>query len=344
MAPLRIAQVMASGPVQGGLEKHFVDLCAGLSRNHRVLAIADPFHVQTMPAEVEFCPFNFSGSRRNPLTMLRVHRLLKSFRPHVIHAQANKAAGVVAAIRHFQSAKLVATIHGFKNNNRVFGHFDAVICVSSSVKERFRLSQSVVIPNGIAPLSKPIVDPNYFAHNFGLSNGRPIVVAAGRLAPVKGYAGLISAWRGIEADLVIAGEGPERPELESLIEKLRLGDRVHLIGYRRDVPELMTNADLLVISSEREGFPYAMVEALHLEKVMVSTRFPGASDFLPEKFLVPYGDEQVFRRCIEQTLRSLEQARVEYAPIWHRAKMQLTIDRLVEQTSRVYANILKLAA
>jgi glycosyltransferase involved in cell wall biosynthesis len=327
---------MASGPVIGGLEKHFVDLCAGLSAEHEVLAIADPAHAGALPSSVEFCPFNFSGSRRNPLSLLRVHRLLRSFRPHVIHAQANKAAGIVAALRYFQPAVQIATVHGFKTNNRVFRAFDVVICVSRAIQERVQLPQTVVIPNGIRPPQIPKRDANFYTNNFGLESKRPVAIAAGRLAPVKGYAELIRAWQGLDADLVIAGEGPQRSELEVLIHQLDLAKSVHLVGFRSDMPALMANADLVIISSEREGFPYVMVEALHLEKVIVSTRFPGAEDYLPEQFLVPVGDESCLHAAIVSTLENLEHATATYEPTWRQARTELTVEHMISRTTQVY--------
>jgi glycosyltransferase involved in cell wall biosynthesis len=195
----------------------------------------------------------------------------------------------------------------------------------------------VVIPNGIQPIPKPSLDPNFYANNFAIASGRPVVVTAGRLAPVKGYAGLIRAWQGIDADLVIAGEGPQRDELETLIRQLDLTKSVHLVGFRSDVPALMANADLVVISSEREGFPYAMVEALHLEKVIVSTNFPGAGDQLPERFLVPVGDEARLQAAIVSTLKDLGHANAVYEPIWRQARSELTIERMIERTTRIYS-------
>lgn len=328
----------------GGLEKHFVDLCTGLSVENEVLAIADPIHAARLPGKVEFCPFDFAGSRRNPLTLLRVHRLLRSFKPDVIHAQANKAAGIVSTIRHFQPAARIATVHGFKTNNRVFSRFDVVICVSRAVQQRVQLPQCLVIPNGIERLESHKLEDCYFEKNFGLQSGRPVAIAAGRLAPVKGYAGLIRAWQGIDAHLVIAGEGPQREELEVLIRQLGLTDSVHLVGYRTDVSKLMVHADLVVISSEREGFPYAMVEALHLEKVIVSTRFPGAHDHLPEQFLVPYGDHSKLHELIKETFENLSSVRATYAATWQRARSELTVERMVESTDRAYRQVLTQAA
>jgi glycosyltransferase involved in cell wall biosynthesis len=341
---LRIAQLMASGPTSGGLEKHFTDLCTGFAAQHNVLAIADPVQANAMSSAVEFVPFDFSGSRRNPFTLMRIHRLLKNFRPDVIHAHANKAAAIVASLRYFSSARRVATVHGFKNNNRVFKPFDSVICVSSVVRDRVDLPQTVVIPNGIHSVQRRQRDDAYLTREFGIIRHRPVVVTAGRLAPVKGYAGLIEAWQGIEADLVVAGEGPERANLTSLIDRLGLRHSVHLVGYRTDVPELLANADMVMISSEREGFPYAMVEALHMEHVIVSTQFPGAADHLPPQFLVPYGDIAALRSKIQATLANLEAAKHAYRPIWQRAQTDLTVGHMVKRTEQVYSDVLSRAA
>jgi glycosyltransferase involved in cell wall biosynthesis len=143
---------------------------------------------------------------------------------------------------------------------------------------------------------------------------------------------------------VIAGEGLQRAELEEIIRQLGLEQSVHLVGFRSDVPALMAHADLVVISSEREGFPYAMVEALHLEKVIVSTRFPGAEDLLPEQFLVPYGDEPRLRQVVETTLAEIDQARHDFAALWQQARSELTVKRMVEQTRNVYQRVLSEAA
>jgi glycosyltransferase involved in cell wall biosynthesis len=341
---LRIAQLMASGPASGGLEKHFADLCSGLACDNQVLAIADPIQANALHSGVEFVPFDFSGSRRNPFTLMRIYRLLKKFRPDVIHVHANKAAAIVASLRYFSNAKRVATVHGFKNSNRVFRHFDSVICVSSVVRDRVDLPQTVVIPNGIHNVTRRHRDDAYLTREFGIIRHRPIVVTAGRLAPVKGYAGLIEAWQGVEADLVIAGEGPERDNLTALIKRLGLLHSVHLVGYRNDVPNLLANADMVVISSEREGFPYAMVEALHMEHVIVSTQFPGSADHLPPQFLVPYGDIAALRSKIQSTLGNLDAAKHAYRPIWQRAQTDLTVGHMVKRTAQVYSDVLSRAA
>ena len=344
MQPLHIAQVMASGPVFGGLEKHFVELCNGLSAQHEVLAIAHRAHGHGLHKRVTFQPIDLTFSRRSPLNFFRLHRAIKNFQPDVVHAHANKAAAMIAALSRFTSARTVGTVHGFKSNNRSFANFDAVIAVSPAIHEHIGLPQACVICNGIPLAKAPPHDPQYFVRQFELLQERPVVVSVGRLAAVKGYDGLIKAWSGVDADLLIVGEGPERDTLTTLITQLDLKDRVHLVGYRDDVPAIMAHSDLVVISSEREGFPYVMVEALHLEKIIVATRFPGADKLLPESYIVPYGEPAELRQAINAALANRQQAAQNYRPTWQDAKRRFTVESMVEQTNAVYRQLCRAAA
>jgi glycosyltransferase involved in cell wall biosynthesis len=344
MQSLRIAQVMASGPVHGGLEKHFVELCNGLSTQHQVLALAHPAHGEGMREQVHFSPMDLTFSRVSPLNFLRLHRALKDFQPDVIHAHANKAASMIGALSRFFPAKTVGTVHGFKSSNRAFRHFDSVIAVSPAIHAHLDLPQARVICNGIPLTPPPPRDPQYFLRQFGLSQQRPVVVSVGRLTGVKGFDGLIQAWSGVDADLLIVGEGPDREALERRIAQLDLGDRVQLVGYRDDVPALMAHSDLVVISSEREGFPYVMVEALHLEKPIVATRFPGADQLLPAPYVVDYGQPAQLRTAIQSALSHLEQACTAYQGTWLNAKKRFTVENMVAETSAVYQQLFRAAA
>lgn len=344
MKSLRIAQVMASGPVHGGLEKHFTQLCNGLAEHHEVTALAHPAHREGMSKKVDFQAIDLTFSRHSPLNFFRLHRALKKLQPDVIHAHANKAASMISALSRFTEARLVGTVHGFKSNNRSFRNFDSVIAVSSAIHDHIGIEQARVICNGIPVVDAPPRDPQYFVRQFELSQQRPVVVTAGRLAEVKGYSGLIKAWPGIDADLLIVGEGPERENLERLIDQLDLRGTVHLIGYRDDVPSIMLHSDLVAISSEREGFPYVMVEALHLEKPIVATSFPGATGLLPAEYVVPYGNAEALRLAVQSALKNPKKAKLDFQPIWNDAKQRYTVETMVRQTEEVYSNLFRAAA
>lgn len=111
----------------------------------------------------------------------------------------------------------------------------------------------------------------------GVSHDRPIVLAASRHYHMKGLDILVRAFSIVnralpDALLLIAGrDGPSTPVLQQLIVEGNLGHSVKLMGYRSDVPELMTAADVFVLPSRAEGSPGALIEAMALEAPSVAS-------------------------------------------------------------------------
>ncbi len=126
-------------------------------------------------------------------------------------------------------------------------------------------SRGVVIPNPIAypaPTSEPMLLPEDL-----VTGDRHLLLAAGRLAPQKGFDVLITAFASLAGahpswDLVIVGEGPDRAALEARVASLGLTDRVRLPGVVGNVADWYARADLFVMSSRFEGFPMTLGEAL----------------------------------------------------------------------------------
>lgn len=110
--------------------------------------------------------------------------------------------------------------------------------------------------------------------------GRPLLVAIGRLQPVKGFSVLIRALAqlrasGLDVALAILGEGPERPSLEALARDLQLDDVVWMPGFVDDPYPYLRLASCVVVSSTSEGFCNVLVEALGAGAPIVSTDCPG---------------------------------------------------------------------
>lgn len=114
---------------------------------------------------------------------------------------------------------------------------------------------------------------------------RPItILGVGRLVQQKRFDRLLRAFaamRSTNARLRIAGEGKDREALTALAAELGIADRVELMGYTPDVPAVMADADLLVLSSDYEGLPAVVVEALASNLPVISTDcFANARDLL----------------------------------------------------------------
>jgi glycosyltransferase involved in cell wall biosynthesis len=111
------------------------------------------------------------------------------------------------------------------------------------------------------------------------------VVAAGRLAPEKGFDVLLAAFSQLgpgfpEWRLVILGEGPERPALNVLAKSLGIADRVSFPGWIEEPGEWFATADLFVMSSRYEGFPNALLEAMACGLPVISTECVGSREIV----------------------------------------------------------------
>jgi glycosyltransferase involved in cell wall biosynthesis len=128
--------------------------------------------------------------------------------------------------------------------------------------------------------------------------GGCLIGSVGRLDPQKGYPYLIDAARDLVARrrnvrFVVAGDGPSRQCLETLIASLGLCDHFLLCGFRTDVPEFLAALDVFVSSSLWEGLPLAVVEAMLLERPVVATNVGGTSEVVLDGrtgYLVPPRD------------------------------------------------------
>lgn len=325
---MRICQLIASRG-EGGLEKHFVEICNRLAESCEVVAVADPEYRKKLIPAVTLLPFDPTASRYNPFARRRLHKQLAEAKPDVIHAHANKAAALLRSVRHGRSARLVATVHGLKKDVSMYRDLHGIIAVSKAVAQRLPFPNVEVIYNGIIP-PKPVGTPDM---------EHPTVVAVGRLAPVKGFDVLLKAWSSVKANLVIVGDGPERSALEKQISALNLGEKVRLLGHRNDVPDWIKTADLVVISSQRESFSYVMAEALHLRRPMVATRVGGPAEILPQSWLVPVEDAASLGKRVQLALSERTQIERDFQPVWDFAARELTMESMVQKTRAFYERI-----
>lgn len=144
----------------------------------------------------------------------------------------------------------------------------------------------------------------------------PYVMAVGRLVPVKNYALLLRAFAqsGIPGRLVIAGDGPERDSLEQLARAVGIADRLVLPGFLKNPYRALKGAQAFALSSDVEGFPNALVEALALNVPAVATNCrDGPAEILasasadqieeltvaPAGILSPVGDVGSFARALQ---------------------------------------------
>ena len=156
-----------------------------------------------------------------------------------------------------------------------------------------------VIPNAVDTAVYATAHPAGLASD-GCGPERRVLLFVGRLAKQKGLDWLLACLPDLFArlpdhDLVLAGDGPQRDSLQQLAARLKVAERVHFLGWRADVPQLLKRADLLVLPSRYEGMPNVVLEALAAGVPVVATRVEGAEEILgglAATCLVGFGQSQ----------------------------------------------------
>ena len=179
-----------------------------------------------------------------------------------------------------------------------------------------------------------------------------IVLTAGRLSEQKGHRTLLDAIPAVRravprAQFVWVGSGPLEGELRSQIARLGVGDCVHLLGKRGDVPELLAASDLFVLPSLFEGLPLIVLEAMAAGKPVVATDVCGTAETVRDRQtgrLVPARDPEALAAAISHAL-----THPDLAAEWGRAGRRLferefTAARMARETASLYEALLRDAA
>lgn len=164
-----------------------------------------------------------------------------------------------------------------------------------------------------APRSEVAVIPNPMVVPSGLEFPWPrkrTVVGVGRLEPLKRFDWLISAFAASpnrdNFELRIVGDGPERTNMEQRISDYRLDDRATLVGAVSNIWEELAQAQIFVLSSEFEGFPNALMEAMAAGCAVVSVDCPcGPSDLIQHRkngLLVPSDSPEGYRTAVSELM------------------------------------------
>jgi glycosyltransferase involved in cell wall biosynthesis len=299
-------RMLAAGCAAGG-----IPACVfGPAQTNRDFAFTGSADPASAARSVTFVPVEIADrprARYDMRAIIRLRRLLRSTAPDVVHAHGMRAGALtaLALVGTRSRCPLVVTVHNAPVAGGAVGAIyralelivarraDSVLCVSADLEERMRaagarrVAAAVVPPPDVSAETSPAITRDV--------SGRPIVLAAGRLAPQKGFGVLIEAaarWRDIQPAprLVIVGDGPLDAELKA--QATSLGVLVEFAGRRSDVPALLAAADVFVLPSLWEGQALILQEALRAGVPIVATRTGGNPALTGEDaaLLVPPGD------------------------------------------------------
>jgi len=298
-------------PVIGGLEIWTQKIAEGLATKVEVFVITGK--VQNQPSqEIKngvhifrtslFSLKNLSYSSSVyiltslPFLFFKSFSLIKKEKIGLLHCQGFLGSFVGYLLSKFCHIPYITTVQRQENRKwhwfKIKAYKNAKFCIAASwfIKkeyfEKIGVKNIEVIPNGIDLKRFENLNRQENRSKLGL-NSESVIMTVGRLEKVKGINYLIKAMTmgelpKINCRLLIIGEGSERKNLESLVEKLELKDRVKFLGQisNEKIPEHLAAADCFVFPSLSEGFGIAVLEARAAGLPIVATTRGGVVDIV----------------------------------------------------------------
>lgn len=366
--PIRLLLVVDSLDV-GGAERHVVDLALALRRGGYEVTVA------CSAAGALSEPLEEAGVWVRPLLGSRVKRrvsasyarrlrgLLRKGRFDLVHAHVYASEAAAALATPGTGVPLVVTEHTevlwqarrARLVNRWFcRRAERMIAVSNVIRKRLIERDKVppwritVIPNGVPsiPHERPGISPPL---PDGWREG-PLVGVVARLQPEKGVANFLKAAARVaprvpETHFIVAGDGPLREELETLVRRLGLERNVHFLGFRSDARSLTGLLDVLAVPSLTEGAPLVVLEAMGAGVPVVASAVGGIPDQIRhgrEGLLVPPGDPVALSDALLELLQDPNLVRRMGEVGRRRAATEFGHATMVGRIEEVYRDVLGL--
>jgi glycosyltransferase involved in cell wall biosynthesis len=319
----RIGYVL--GTTTGGTGRHVAMLAAGCAGTGFLVTVVGPPEVADLFPGVAFHPVRIAARprpARDLVAVLRIHQTLARAATDVVHAHGLRAGALAAlAVRRMP---LVVTVHNAPPRGAlaagmyavleriVARRAAAVVCVSSDLEDRMRRRRAAHVGRAVVPAARgasTVAAPCETSTGPAVlaPDGRPVVLAVGRLTAQKGFDVLLEAaarWRERRPEpfVAIAGSGPLAASLHSQARDLGLD--AAFLGERQDVAALLAAADVFVLPSRWEGQPLVVQEALRAGRPIVASDVPGVRDLTGDDaaLLVPPGDPAALGDAVARVL------------------------------------------
>lgn len=234
---------------------------------------------------------------------LGLAKRLRVLKTHVIVRESNSIFELLGGLK----LKIYSLFYhlGYKGSSLVITQTDYM--KNQLVSSLPQLSKNLhikTIPNPFnfqdINAKKAVLEPFYQNTKF--------LVAAGRLAPAKGFDILIDAFSRLAEQnphlhLVILGEGPERERLDHQINGHGLKDRIHMPGYVTNVYSFFEKAEVCVLSSRIEGFPNVLLQMMSQNTAVVATLSAGGIDEIPHIYTCPTENKEALVIAIQKALK-----------------------------------------
>jgi len=362
---MKIAWLVTRGDSIGGAQIHVRDLALQAHRDgHDVLvltgiagALTDQLDAAGIRTRVCLGMLREISPQKDWAAIQALRTILREEAPDLLSTHSSKAGVIGRIAANREHIPVLFTAHGW--------------AFTGGVPQPKRLIYRV-IERALAPLASRIICVSEYDRTLGIAagmgagrlvtihNGMPDLPANRRAVPDHGqtiravmtarfdrqkdhetlFRALLDV-PNLQLDLI--GDGPDRPRIEQLLQRLGLSDRVNILGQRTDVADLLAAANLFVLSSHWEGFPRSTLEAMRAGLPVIVSDVGGAAEAViigETGFIVPPADRDALVVAL-RTLANDPDMRVRMGQAGRqRYEKDFTFDRMYAETTALYDDVL----
>ena len=359
---LRVLHITPSFGV-GGAEQMAGHLMVGLSESHDVAA-AGLYPPMNTSIEHRLQRANIRlwhlGKRPgfDPRLFKSLDRVLKEVRPHVVHTHLSVLRYALPGLRRHRVPVVVHTVHNLAEHEtdtlgravQWFAFRRAVLPVAisrevaASVKRVYGVECKAMVPNCIPVENyrRSLTDRARWREKERFDRDAILFTCVGRLESQKNPLLLVQAFAALNnprIHLIMLGEGSLREQLAAYIREHGLERRVHLLGKRNEVPECLAASDVFVLSSNWEGNPLAVMEAMAAGLPVVGTAVGGVPELVEsgrQGILVPPGDCAAFTDAMRTLLNDPEKRTAMANAAQAHATAAFNVERMAQGYESIY--------
>ena len=358
---MRIAQILPQLNV-GGVETGTVDLARALKKRGDepyVISNGGALVEELVKAGIPHLKLPVHKKSLSSLALVKeISKFIEQERIDIIHARSRVPAWLAYLAARRTDCDFVTTCHGYYSKHffsRVMGWGKRVIAISHSIGRRM-IDDFGVSPERITLIHRGVdlAKYTYVVGKYDKPKSGPYkIVNIGRITPIKGHEEFIRAVHLLSKRIqnfevsIIGSPDPEKEsyfrDLKLMVDRLGLSSHIKFLGTRRDIPELLNQADLLVLPSKiPEAFGRVLIEAGASGTVVAASRIGGILDVIEDEengilFSPENYEEMAF--AMERLINNRPLCKKLSSSLRHKVKTEFSLDQMVEKTYQVYQEV-----
>lgn len=357
---MNILFVITRADAIGGAQVHVKDIAMALKKDrHKVLVLTGKqgiFNEDLRNADIESIPCEFLGKQINPFldgkSLRYILYIISEFKPDLIAAHSSKTGILGRLASKISNVPCVFTAHGWSFTTGIPQPYRAIyrilekatsslaeriICVSEydrtiGLEAGMNAQRLVTVHNGMKD-----INPNLLANPAKTETVKVAMVA--RFDRQKDHETLIKAFQGLDAELILIGDGPSMLKTQQQVEKLEMSKQVTFLGFRQDIAQILAKVQIFTLISNWEGLPCTIIEAMRAGLPVVASDVGGVKEIVADSqtgYVIPRGDVTTLRSKLAYLI-SNKSARASMGILARQKyEKELTFEHMYRQTLSVY--------